>query len=86
MQEVYNQQRVKEEPSSVIQTGGREVEGKKRRGPASQVARGMPRRARTEREASICFSGDVGHASSLQRGELASEQPVIPRKERQEGN
>ena len=60
MQEVYNRQRVKEEPSSVIQTGGREVEGKKRRGPALQVARGMPRRAKTERVASICFSGDVG--------------------------
>lgn len=44
MQEVYNQQRVKEEPSSAIQTGKREVEGKKPkrarnpRGPASQAS------------------------------------------------
>lgn len=39
---------------------GEKSKARNPRGPASQVARGMPRRARTEREVSICFSGDVG--------------------------
>lgn len=61
MQEVYNQQRAKEEPSSAIQTGKREVEGKK---PERACLAGLPcespgecqEGAEQREEASICFS------------------------------
>ena len=38
MQEVYNQQRVKEEPSSAIQTGKRESRARNLSGPALQAS------------------------------------------------
>ena len=68
MQEVYNQQRAKEEPSSAIQTGKREVEGKK---PERACLAGLPcespgecqEGAEQREEASICFSWDVGQCA-----------------------
>ena len=59
MQEVYNQQRVKEEPSSAIQTSKREVEGKK------------PKRARNPRRpaSQASLAGRPGNAKKGQNRE-----------------